>query len=166
MELKKTENNLKISFINESYLLLLSDFIKVFLTLLTGLIAAKILGPIALGVTAACALVTRYGALLQLGILPAMGLEATKLISNKRFIEADSIINISLSGILVILFISIFISSIFFIYKIDQISFLVGVFCNMFGLAFFQIFNALEARAKFNFRIRHVAEAQVIFSFT
>ena len=84
-------NILKYKFFNDSSSLILSDIIKIVLTLITGLITAKVLGPVALGVTAACALIFRFGPLLNMGILAAMGQEVTKLLSNNKFDDADDI---------------------------------------------------------------------------
>ena len=157
---------LKYKFFNDSSSLILSDLIKVVLTLITGLVAAKVLGPVALGVTAACALVFRFGPLLNIGILAAMGQEVTRLIGNNKSDEADDVLNISLSGIIVIFIIASLITTFFSLTKLSDINLLVGIFLNIIGLFFFQVYNILEARAKFNFRINTVAISQIICSVT
>ena len=128
--------------------------------------AANVLGPVALGVTAACALVFRFGPLLNIGILAAMGQEVTRLIGNNKSDEADYVLNISLSGIIVIFIIASLITTFFSLTKLSDINLLVGIFLNIIGLFFFQVYNILEARAKFNFRINTVAISQIICSVT
>lgn len=157
---------LKYKFFNDTSSLILSDIIKIVLTLITGLISAKVLGPVALGVTAACALIFRFGPLLNIGILAAMGQEVTKLISKNKLSDADDVLNISLTGIIIIFLIASFVTIFFSLTNLSDINLIIGIFLNIFGLFFFQIYNILEARAKFNFRIKTVAKSQIICSVT
>lgn len=159
-------NILKYKFFNDSSSLILSDIIKIVLTLITGLITAKVLGPVALGVTAACALIFRFGPLLNMGILAAMGQEVTKLLSNNKFDDADDILNISLTGIIIIFLIASFVTIFFSLTNLSDINLIVGIFLNIIGLFSFQVYNILEARAKFSFRIKTVAKSQIICSVT
>jgi len=148
-------------FLNNSLYLLIPEIIKIIATLFQGLIIAKIIGPENLGIISSSALIITYGVHLQLGIFNGLGLKIPYLIGKGESEVAKKEISEAATGVFLILII-IFPIVLIITFLVNEPIIKLGLLANYISLFFYQIFNIMQAKARFFYNMKTVSTSQIL----